>query len=160
MKRKRGFTLLELVVVIIIIAVLASLGFSQYNKIVERSRWTEARVILGNIRKSTIIYWLERGTTAGISNADVNTGTTSDQIPSSCRPSHYFYYDIYTDTYWVNPWAVGRAFRCTSGGKEPQATEPIGPMNNVELAFTADGSQPEQWCFGPQEKGNCYSGRW
>jgi len=40
---RKGFTLLELIVVIIILGILASLGFSQYIKMVEKGRSAEAR---------------------------------------------------------------------------------------------------------------------
>lgn len=46
---KKGFTLLELIIVIIIIGILATLGLTQYARMVERGRGAEARQLLGNI---------------------------------------------------------------------------------------------------------------
>jgi len=43
---RRGFTLVELLVVIAIIAVLASLGFSMYNRAIQQTKKTEARQCL------------------------------------------------------------------------------------------------------------------
>jgi prepilin-type N-terminal cleavage/methylation domain-containing protein len=40
---KKGFTLLELIVVIVIIGVLATLGLTQYASMVERGRSAEAK---------------------------------------------------------------------------------------------------------------------
>ncbi len=157
--KNKAFTLLELVVVIVILGVLATLGFTQYGRMVERSRWAEAKMILGDMRKLAFVYWLANGTLTGITNSNLNVGTAADQIPSACRSSHYFYYDYYTDAYWVLPWVLVRAWRCSSGGKEPNASN-IGPLNELEFAFTLDGSAPDQWCKGPALKGNCYSGSW
>ncbi|MDD5155262.1 MAG: prepilin-type N-terminal cleavage/methylation domain-containing protein [Candidatus Omnitrophica bacterium] len=112
----RGFTLLELIVVIVILGILATLGYTQYTKVVERGRQAEARAILGDIRKFAYDYWFKNGTVTGMANADVNIGTSADQIPSSCRNTHYFRYQVggYSEPYnWYD------AYRCTADGKTP-----------------------------------------
>ncbi len=98
---KRGFTLIELIVVIIIVGILASIGLTQYSKTVERGRGAEARMILGDIRKIAYEYWLQNGTLTGITNSYLNIGVSSDQIPGSpgaCRSSHWFRYSFTTVT--------------------------------------------------------------
>jgi prepilin-type N-terminal cleavage/methylation domain-containing protein len=125
-EKEHGFTLLELVVVILIVGVLATLGFTQYGRMVEKSRGAEARQILGDIRKLGLAYYLENLTTTGITNANVHIGTAEDQIPSACRSSHYFsYYVVDCGTYCLD----GYATRCSSGGKLPQG----GAANYLRL---------------------------
>ncbi len=114
-----GFTLLELVVVIVILGVLATLGFTQYGRMVERARGAEARAIIGDIRKLAYAYRLQNGTITGIADNDINIGTAQDQIPYTCRSSHYFWYDLGTVS---DPTINIYAIRCTSGGKGPQGT--------------------------------------
>lgn len=48
---KKGFTLLELIIVIIIVGILATLGFVQYASVIERGRFAEARGNLGTLRQ-------------------------------------------------------------------------------------------------------------
>jgi len=109
---RKGFTLLELIVVIIIIGILATLGFSQYMKMVEKGRSAEARMMLGQIRTAQVVYQLEYGAYAtAISSLAVDA-------PTACRTTHYFSYSANATT--------GTAARCLSGGKTP----------NVATAYT------------------------
>jgi prepilin-type N-terminal cleavage/methylation domain-containing protein len=116
---RKAFTLIELIVVIIIVGILASVGLTQYSKAVERSRKAEAKMNLGVLRKTAIAYRLENGTINGITNADLGIGTGANEIPSACRSTHYFYY---TTAGEVNDPVINLyAMRCTSGGKTPNA---------------------------------------
>jgi prepilin-type N-terminal cleavage/methylation domain-containing protein len=105
---KRGFTLVELIIVIIIVGILASIGLTQYNKVVEKSRAAEARMILGTLRTAEIAEYNEGG-------AYVTASSLGVGAPSSCASTHYFSYACTTD-------GTCTATRCTTGGKPTQGT--------------------------------------
>ena len=107
---KRGFTLLELIVVIIIIGLLATLGLTQYTRIVEKARKSEAVAMIGEIRTAQRGYYLQNGAYA---TTFTDLGLT---VPTTCATTHYYYYTILTDV----PRSEGR--RCTTGGKSPNWT--------------------------------------
>ena len=108
MKRDRGFTLIELVVVIIIVGILAAMGFTQYTKMVEKGRTAEAKSVLGSLRTVQRARYLEVGSyTNVISNLPV-------EAPTACTATHYY-------SYTCNNAGQCTANRCTAGGKTPNA---------------------------------------
>lgn len=54
---RKGFTLLELLIVIIIIGLLAAIGIVQYGNAVVRAANSEARTTLGEMRKAAMAYY-------------------------------------------------------------------------------------------------------
>jgi len=112
---RKGFTLFELLMVIMIVGILSALGFSQFGKMVEKSRVAEAKTILGNIRVSERAYFLDNfGYTSEMDMVGLNA-------PTSCTATHYFSYAISSATA-DNFTAV--ATRCTStDGKFPAGDE-------------------------------------
>lgn len=56
---KKAFTLMELIVVVIVIGILATIALPQYGRFIERSRMSEAINILGVIREAQIRYAVE-----------------------------------------------------------------------------------------------------
>lgn len=55
----RGFTLVELLVVVIIIGILAAIGIPQYTKTIEKARGAEGRSGLGHIQQGEKLYHTE-----------------------------------------------------------------------------------------------------
>ncbi len=57
MNKIKGFTLLELLIVVIIVGILASLAIPQYLKTTEASKATEAYNNLSSVRKAQLAYY-------------------------------------------------------------------------------------------------------
>ena len=128
----RAFTLLELIIVIIIIGVLATLGYTQYTRTVERGRSAEAKLILGELRTAEIAYKLEYGSYTSLGNLPVTA-------PTSCTTTHYYKYGINL----AEP-AYVWCDRCTSEGKPPNSAGSYTLRLGLTSGSWAD-SDPGYW---------------
>jgi prepilin-type N-terminal cleavage/methylation domain-containing protein len=106
MRRLRGFTLLELILVVIIIGILASLGTVQYTNMVEKSRIAEAKSCLGTLRTLQLVHYQQEGEYSAQVNADAAPGSGDRDIglnsglpfdatctdTNGCTDCYYFWY--------------------------------------------------------------------
>lgn len=123
MKRNGGFTLIELVVVIIIVGILAAMGFTQYTKMVEKGRTAEAKSVLGSLRTAQRARHLEVGTyTNVIANLPV-------EAPTACTATHFY-------SYTCDAAGACTANRCTAGGKTPNAAAAHSITLNIDGAWS------------------------
>lgn len=63
-RNNRGFTMTELMIVVTIIGILATIAFPMFQTVPERSKSTEAVTALGLIRSAMRVYYVEHGTFA------------------------------------------------------------------------------------------------
>ncbi|MDD4894435.1 MAG: prepilin-type N-terminal cleavage/methylation domain-containing protein [Candidatus Omnitrophica bacterium] len=116
---KKAFTLLELIIVIIIVGILATVGLTSYTNQTEYSRTAEAKANISSMRKLAYEYYMKSGTYIGIISSDVGVGTGADQIPNSANSKNYFYYGVSSSYPPTASYVVMYAERCSAGGKVP-----------------------------------------
>lgn len=134
---KKGFTLIELVVVLIIVAILGTLGLTNFSRMIEKSRGAEAKEVMGNLRRLAAGYYMEYGSVTGIPDAYLTLGTSNDMTPTSCagRVSHYF---SYAQSGASGASITLTASRCTSGGKPPQGSTGLTVILTPNLSTGSD----------------------
>jgi len=59
MQRRRGFTLIEVLIVVIILGILATIAIPQFSNMVKRARLAEAWTNLAAIRTAQSVYYLD-----------------------------------------------------------------------------------------------------
>jgi type IV pilus assembly protein PilE len=76
MKRKhKGFTLIELMIVVTIIAILAAVGYPSYTKYVLRGKRTEGRTALLDAAARLERYYSDNNQYAALATANITTPT-------------------------------------------------------------------------------------
>ena len=130
MNKNSGFTIVELVVVLVIIGILAALALPQYTKTVERSRQSEALTSLGAIRGAQMRYYLEKADyTTNFDNLDIDNRSFGT----------YFNYTLLDPTT-----ATGDVARATrTGTRNPCATA----KKEYTINISDNGTTSDPNCF-------------
>lgn len=62
---QRGFTLIELVIIIVVLGILAAVAIPKYQDITGEAREASARAALGSLRSGITIYYANQAVTTG-----------------------------------------------------------------------------------------------
>jgi type IV pilus assembly protein PilE len=85
MKLQKGFTLLELMIVVAIVGILASVALPAYNDYVTRGKLAEATAALSNGRIKVEQYFQDRKTYAGITNGVAPCPASTTNFTYDCN---------------------------------------------------------------------------
>jgi prepilin-type N-terminal cleavage/methylation domain-containing protein len=96
-KSEHGFTLVELMIVVIIVGILAAVAIPMYRGATDRAKASEAESALGAVRSAMRVYYAEHGTYvgAGADGAEVTAAGTLDLVESDLD-GRYFSHACYT----------------------------------------------------------------
>lgn len=114
LRRRSGFTLIELMVVLAIISVLAAVAIPAFMKYLKKSKTTEARQMVKKVYLGARAYYMDRSSARGMTSSPLPAQFPGPSVPATptlgaccsgsndkCAPSA---------SYWTNPVWVALQF--------------------------------------------------
>lgn len=117
MSRQQGFTLIELMIVVVLIAVLASIGLPQYTNYVKRGKAMEATSQLADMRVKLEQWYQDNRTWAAVGTTIVIacTDSTSTALPGRAGGSGVKYFTYACSNQTATTYTVTATGTVTSG---------------------------------------------
>ncbi len=131
MRNKKGFTMVELMVVVLIVGILAAVAIPLMSGRIDSSKWSEAKSAMGTIASALRTYAAEKGSFAsapsltdiGLANADLD-GT-------------YFSHEAYAITSAsASSSQVSFVITCTAAS----STRSAKPSSPVKMTLTSNAA--------------------
>ncbi|HYW68447.1 MAG TPA: prepilin-type N-terminal cleavage/methylation domain-containing protein [bacterium] len=136
-RNQRGFTMVELMIVVTIIGLLATIAMPMFQLMPERSKSTEAVTALGLIRSAMRVYYVEHGTFANPSVfSDGAQVTSGGLLGVNDRDLAGRYFS--TESYTFSGAPTANAFTIKCDGE--QSTAPFGSeVANIVVTIDHEG---------------------
>lgn len=143
LKAKRGFTLVELMIVVAIIGVLAALAIYGVRKYVTNSKTAEARQMLGRISKDAVAAYAREKMDGAILSAGSSTGvsqnlcTVSTLVPASIDAVQGKKYQSAPSDWSNAAWTIQQGWKCLRFGIEGPQYYQYQYLNDTADTFEA-----------------------
>jgi len=128
MRRRKGFTLIELMVVILIVGILAAVSIPLMRGRIDSAKWSEGKAIMGTIATALRAHVAEKGSAYTAKPSLTQLGFSSNDLDGTYFSSSDFSWEITDD----DP----IAFTIT-------ATAPSGITSPSKIVMDQDGTFTE-----------------
>lgn len=118
----KGFTLIELMIVVAIIGILAAIAYPSYQDSVRRSRRADAKAALLGFANAMERHYTVKSTYAGAAAGGADTGAPAIYATEAPLDGGTKYYDLTINA------AAGSSFTVWAAPKGAQADDPCGTL--------------------------------
>jgi general secretion pathway protein G len=150
-RKHRGFSLLELLVAMMIIAVLGTLGFSQYRKHGAQARYLRAQDDLRMVAEGLDQYWLKHGAYPDYGSFDAMIDGNSALVKENLIKVGMSAQDPFGQPYEGKSTKADYALKCLG---DPGNQEDSGPITRTpgqgQVIGNAPGAAPKSDTAAPE----------
>jgi len=123
MRKMKGFTLVELMVVILIVSILAAVAIPILRGRIDAAKWSEGKAMMGTIGTAIRAYHAEKGPTGDVPTAIVGSADTELGFTATDLTGTYFTSsDFSMSVTFMDPLTF--TITCTAGGDTDAPTTP------------------------------------
>ena len=148
---KKGFTLIEMLIVVLIIAILAAIALPQYRKATEKTIIVEAIENLRSIAQANQRYYMATGSYAGVNDIDALDITIPGTNYNGLRKETKYF--VYSPTGSSTQW-LALAQRKPSAQRYYLGMIPSSPTKVRCTAYTGITAAQQKLCDEINAKGS------
>lgn len=147
-RHQSGFTLIELMIVVMIIAILSAIAIPQYQQYVTRSKMTEATSNLSSVRAAMEQYYQD--------NRTYVCPTTTVTVPASPVPPTMNYFQFVCTLAPDANGIANQAYKLTANGNTGTSVAGISfSLDNLNNKSSHAADNVVQTCWITSAKGGC-----
>ena len=139
-KRQRGFSLMELLIAMVVIAIIATLGFKQFNKIMAQAHYTKSADTLRTISQGLDQFYLRNGRYPDFGSVEAMVDGGSSLVKSNFIPPNTPARDGFGELYEGKSGKGGYELKC-AGDPADQENRPAFAYRPGEIPNLAGGQQ-------------------
>ena len=136
MRKAKGFTLVELMVVVLIVSILAAVAIPILRGRIDAAKWSEGKAMMGTIATAIRAYHAEKGPTGTAPTAILGAGDTALGFTATDLTGTYFTSgDFAMGVTNMNPLTF--TVTCTAGGDADAPANPPSYTLDEDGVWTA-----------------------
>ena len=137
MRSRKGFTLVELMVVILIVSILAAVAIPILRGRIDAAKWSEGKAVMGSIATAIRAYHAEKGPNGDLPDETLS-GDDMGFDEADLTGTYFSYGDFGVDVTAMDPLTFEVTCTAGGGGKSGEnPTKPAGYILNQDGEFIA-----------------------
>jgi len=137
MKSRKGFTLIELMVVVLIVGILAAVAIPILRGRIDAAKWSEGKAMLGSLATAIRAYAAEKPNGPNPATLDIFLATGLGFAVGDLSGTYFVDGDFAITSCVVTTSPITFVISCTAGGGADAPSVPAGYTLNASGTFTS-----------------------